>query len=83
MIEGILTGLTAALTIDNFFFLTLGCLVGTFIGMLPGLGPMARAGRPAFSNARSQTRDRRLRQLGTADCRTHICLIEISRGAEQ
>ena len=40
MLEGILTGLATAFTLQNMLFLLLGCLVGTFIGMLPGLGPM-------------------------------------------
>ena len=40
MIEGIVTGLIAALTIQNLSFLVIGCIMGTFIGMLPGLGPM-------------------------------------------
>lgn len=41
MLEGILIGLTTALSLKNLFFVMLGCLVGTFIGMLPGLGPMS------------------------------------------
>jgi putative tricarboxylic transport membrane protein len=41
MIEGILIGLTTALTPMNLLFVVMGCLVGTFIGMLPGLGPMS------------------------------------------
>ena len=40
MIEGIALGLEASLTLTNLGFLLLGCLAGTFIGMLPGLGPM-------------------------------------------
>jgi len=41
MAEGILIGLTTALTPMNLLFVIMGCLVGTFIGMLPGLGPMS------------------------------------------
>lgn len=41
MIEGILIGLGTALTPINIMFVLMGCLVGTFIGMLPGLGPMS------------------------------------------
>lgn len=41
MLEGILIGLTTALTPANLAFVVAGCLVGTFIGMLPGLGPMS------------------------------------------
>lgn len=41
MVEGILIGLTTALTPMNLLFVIMGCLVGTFIGMLPGLGPMS------------------------------------------
>ena len=41
MLEGILIGLTTALTPTNLAFVVMGCLMGTFIGMLPGLGPMS------------------------------------------
>ncbi|WP_208349168.1 tripartite tricarboxylate transporter permease [Pseudaestuariivita rosea] len=41
MIEGILIGLSTAFTIENLLFVMMGCLMGTFIGMLPGLGPMS------------------------------------------
>ena len=41
MIDGILIGLTTALSVQNLAFVMMGCLVGTFIGMLPGLGPMS------------------------------------------
>ncbi len=41
MIEGILIGLTTALTPINLLMVVGGCLIGTFIGMLPGLGPMS------------------------------------------
>ncbi|VAW10074.1 Tripartite tricarboxylate transporter TctA family [hydrothermal vent metagenome] len=41
MLEGILIGLSTALTPTNLLFVVMGCLMGTFIGMLPGLGPMS------------------------------------------
>ena len=41
MLEGILQGLEAALSVQNLIMVVAGCLLGTFIGMLPGLGPMS------------------------------------------
>ncbi len=41
MLEGILLGLSTALSIQNLLMVIAGCLLGTFIGMLPGLGPMS------------------------------------------
>ena len=41
MLEGVLSGLTTALTFQNLFMVMAGCLIGTLIGMLPGLGPMS------------------------------------------
>ena len=41
MIEGILSGLTTALTPTNLMMVFIGCFAGTFIGMLPGLGPIS------------------------------------------
>jgi len=41
MIDGILIGLQTALSIQNILMVIGGCLIGTFIGMLPGLGPMS------------------------------------------
>jgi len=41
MIDGILIGLGTALSFQNLVMVMVGCLVGTFIGMLPGLGPMS------------------------------------------
>ena len=41
MLDGILLGLTTALTLQNLIMVVAGCLIGTFIGMLPGLGPMS------------------------------------------
>ncbi|MGK0223765.1 MAG: putative tricarboxylic transport membrane protein, partial [Limisphaerales bacterium] len=40
MIEGIVTGFETVLTLQNIAFLMAGCVAGTLIGMLPGLGPM-------------------------------------------
>ena len=41
MIEGLLIGLQTAFSIQNLLMVIAGCLIGTFIGMLPGLGPMS------------------------------------------
>ncbi|MBT6096818.1 MAG: tripartite tricarboxylate transporter permease [Marinovum sp.] len=41
MIEGLLLGLGTAFSITNILMVVGGCLIGTFIGMLPGLGPMS------------------------------------------
>ena len=41
MLEGIMIGLTAAFSLQNLLMVVAGCLIGTFIGMLPGLGPMS------------------------------------------
>ena len=41
MLEGILQGLEAAISLQNLIMVVAGCLLGTFIGMLPGLGPMS------------------------------------------
>ena len=41
MLEGILTGITTALTPGNLLMVFVGCFAGTFIGMLPGLGPIS------------------------------------------
>lgn len=40
MIEGLMTGLYGLMTPANIGLLVLGCLMGTFIGMMPGLGPV-------------------------------------------
>ena len=39
MIEGFMIGLSTAFYITNLLLVVGGCLIGTFIGMLPGLGP--------------------------------------------
>ncbi len=41
MLEGILQGLETALSLQNLIMVVAGCLIGTVIGMLPGLGPMS------------------------------------------
>ncbi|MEM1047527.1 MAG: tripartite tricarboxylate transporter permease [Pseudomonadota bacterium] len=41
MLEGISMGLLTALSIQNLLMVVAGCLIGTLIGMLPGLGPMS------------------------------------------
>ena len=41
MLEGLLMVLTTALSLQNLLMVVAGCLIGTFIGMLPGLGPMS------------------------------------------
>lgn len=41
MFEGVFTGLSTALMPFNLMMVVLGCFAGTFIGMLPGLGPIS------------------------------------------
>lgn len=41
MLDGIILGLEAAFSFQNLAMVVAGCLIGTFIGMLPGLGPMS------------------------------------------
>ncbi len=41
MWEGISTGLGTALMPFNLMMVVVGCFAGTFIGMLPGLGPIS------------------------------------------
>ena len=41
MLEGMMIGLATAFSIKNLLMVIGGCLIGTFIGMLPGLGPMS------------------------------------------
>ncbi|MBT5051935.1 MAG: tripartite tricarboxylate transporter permease, partial [Gammaproteobacteria bacterium] len=41
MIDGLLLGLSTALTFSNLLFVAAGCLIGMLIGMLPGLGPIS------------------------------------------
>ena len=41
MLDGILAGLSTAIMPTNLMMVMVGCFVGTFIGMLPGLGPIS------------------------------------------
>lgn len=41
MIDGIVTGIQTAFSPINVLMVLLGCFAGTFIGMLPGLGPVS------------------------------------------
>ncbi len=41
MLEGIVDGLSTATTPFNLLMVCCGCFAGTFIGMLPGLGPIS------------------------------------------
>lgn len=41
MIDGLLTGLQTAFSPINLLMVFAGCFAGTFIGMLPGLGPVS------------------------------------------
>ncbi|MED3736807.1 hypothetical protein [Virgibacillus pantothenticus] len=39
-LEGVLSGFQVAFSVEGVIFVFIGVLAGTFIGMLPGLGPM-------------------------------------------
>lgn len=41
MLDGIIQGLSTAIMPMNIMMVVIGCFVGTFIGMLPGLGPIS------------------------------------------
>ncbi len=41
MLDGIFTGLATAVMPFNLLMVVVGCFAGTFIGMLPGLGPIS------------------------------------------
>lgn len=41
MLEGLMIGLQTAINPFNLGMVVIGCVIGTFIGMLPGLGPMS------------------------------------------
>jgi len=41
MLEGIMIGIATAFSLKAILMVIGGCLIGTFIGMLPGLGPMS------------------------------------------
>lgn len=38
--EGVLAGLYTVFELENFFWVVAGCLAGTLVGMIPGLGPI-------------------------------------------
>ena len=40
IIDHLLVGFTAALTLQNLMWCALGCIIGTTIGLIPGLGPV-------------------------------------------
>jgi len=41
MMDGILQGIQTAMSMYNILMVAIGCFAGTFIGMLPGLGPIS------------------------------------------
>ena len=41
MLDGVMQGLVTALSMYNILMVAVGCFAGTFIGMLPGLGPIS------------------------------------------
>lgn len=41
MVDGLLLGIETFVTWDNMFYLLLGCILGTIVGVLPGFGPAA------------------------------------------
>lgn len=41
MMDGIILGAVTAFSMYNILMVTIGCFAGTFIGMLPGLGPIS------------------------------------------
>ena len=41
MMDGVLQGVVTAFTTYNIMMVAVGCFAGTFIGMLPGLGPIS------------------------------------------
>ncbi|MCS5557974.1 MAG: tripartite tricarboxylate transporter permease, partial [Oceanospirillaceae bacterium] len=41
MLDGMFSGLATALMPFNLLMVVAGCFAGTFIGMLPGLGPIS------------------------------------------
>ncbi len=42
MLDGIMLGLSTVLDWNNLLYVIVGCFVGTFIGMLPGLNQLPR-----------------------------------------
>lgn len=43
-IDAILHGFAVAITVQNLLYVTIGAILGTIIGMLPGIGPAAGIG---------------------------------------
>ena len=41
LLDNILLGLSNAVTFQNLLYVLIGCVLGTLIGVLPGLGPLA------------------------------------------
>ncbi len=41
MIDGVIAGVVTAFSMYNILMVAVGCFAGTFIGMLPGLGPIS------------------------------------------
>jgi TctA family transporter len=41
LLGNLVLGLSVALTFQNLTYALLGCMVGTLIGVLPGVGPVA------------------------------------------
>jgi len=40
-LKNLLLGFSTALTVSNLFYAFIGCLYGTMVGVLPGVGPLA------------------------------------------
>ncbi len=41
LLDNLMLGFQTALTLENLFFAFVGCTLGTLVGILPGLGPLA------------------------------------------
>ena len=41
LLGNLVLGFSVALTFQNLFYAFIGCMVGTLIGVLPGIGPVA------------------------------------------
>ena len=70
-LQHLMTGLAAAMSLQNLRFALIGCLLGTLIGVLPGLGPAAGTAIliPLTFRARSDRRaDHAVAPSTTAPC---------------